>query len=123
MRFSCDTNGLLQVEATVVSTGAAAQVVIQRGDHVLHGEALDQALAALDRLKIEPRELLPNRFSLERAHRVFEVLDAAHKPALDGVLLRFEGALQAGEPARIAAARAALDEVVDALVQRLGLDA
>ncbi len=122
VRFSHDTNGLLHVEATVVSSGERADVVIQRRAEALEGDALTAALAAMERLKVEPRELLPNRYSLERAHRVFEGLNAEQKPLLDGVLLRYEAALQRGEPAAIAATRAALDRVVADLVADLGLD-
>jgi len=121
VRFTHDTNGLLQVEATVVSTGATAQAVMQRAGH-LGGTDLDAAVAALDRLKIEPAELLPNRFSLERAHRVYELIDGDHKEMLDPVLLRYEASLASGEPQAVASAREGLDKVVAALVERFDLD-
>lgn len=122
VRFTHDTNGLLQVEATVDSTGATAETVVQRAGHDLVGTDLDHAVAAMQRLKIEPAELLPNRFSLERGRRVFELIDADHKELLDPVLLRYEAALQSGEPLAIAATRSDLDRVVQALVDRLDLD-
>ncbi len=122
VRFTHDTNGLLQVEATLDSTGATVQVLIQRAGHDLVGTDLDQAVAALDRLKIEPADLLPNRFSLERAHRVYELLDADHKEHLDPVLLAYEAALKDGEPQAIANRRATLDRVVQVLAERFDLD-
>lgn len=120
VRFSHDTNGLLEVEATVPSTGEVVSSVFERGADLSEADRA-QALAALAALKIPPQEQLPNRFALERARRLFEMLPhGSERETLDHALSRFEAAL-VREDVHAPKARQAVIETVEMLAKRLGI--
>ena len=52
VRFTYDINGLLEVEATVVSTGESQSIVIEGNPGVLSAEEIEKRLAELGRFKI-----------------------------------------------------------------------
>lgn len=122
VRFSHDASGLLEIEATVASTREHATVVLERGGHHYDEEAQATARASLARLKIHPRELLPNRWLLERATTVVEHLTGHSREAIEAQLLAFEAALDAGDPARIERWREPLSAHVAQLERQLELD-
>lgn len=122
VRFTHDANGLLEVEATVPATDKQVRTVIERQPGQLPEEARRRAVEALEALKTPPRELLPNRYALERAQRVFEGLRPEHKAWLDAPLLRFEAALAEEEPKEITASRLALISATDRICRIVGLE-
>lgn len=112
LTFLHDLNGLLKVEARVASTGDAATVVIEQQAGRLTPEERARAEAALARLNVHPRELLPNRMLLEHAHTRHVRLDKSAKALLDPVLLAFEDALERQDADDIQAAAAQLTEAL-----------
>lgn len=100
--FTHDLNGLLEVEATVVSTGKRAAVIIEQRAGRLDAEARERAVEALARLKVYPRDLLPNRLLLEEALTRNARLSPDARRLLDGPLLAFEDALERQQPEAIA---------------------
>jgi len=94
LAFIHDLNGLLQVEATVVSTGHKAHILIEQRAGRLTATQLKAARAALARLNVHPRDLLPNRLLLEHAHTRHLRLSTPQRELLDPVLLAFEDALE-----------------------------
>jgi molecular chaperone HscC len=99
--FTHDVNGLLEVEATVVSTGEVATLVVERREGRLSEAARARAVAALARLKTHPRELLPNKLLLEAALARHARLDPGQRELLDGPLLAYESALERQQPEAI----------------------
>ena len=110
--FVHDLNGLLQVEATVVSTGVQARILIGQRSGRLTPTQLESAQATLDRLNVHPRDLLPNRLLLEHAHTRILRLTPRQREMLDPVLLAFEDALARQDSA-------AVDQTAQALEQAL----
>lgn len=110
--FAHDLNGLLEVEATPVGAGKPVAVVIEQQAGRLTPAERAKALVALAKLKVLPRDLLPNRLILEEALTRHARLRAEQRQLLDGPLLRFEAALEGQDPAVIAAAAAALREAL-----------
>lgn len=108
LAFTHDINGLLEVEATVVSTEAQVAVVFEQRAGRLGAAEREAAIAALARLKVVPADLLPNRLLLEEALTRHQRLDAEGKRLLDGPLLAFEDALARQQPEAVAAAGEAL---------------
>lgn len=108
LAFTHDLSGLLEVEATVVSTGASVAAVFERRAGRMSDEERAAAIAALERLKVLPVDLLPNRLLLEEALSRHAVLDPAGRQLLDGPLLAFEDALSRQQPEAIAEAAADL---------------
>lgn len=109
LSFAHDLNGLLDVEATVVSTGRVANLVIEQHAGRLNTAQREAAIAALSALKVHPRDLLPNRILLETAHTLHARLSPRQRQFLDGPLFAFEDALsrQDSEAAAVAAAAVA----------------
>lgn len=110
--LSCDVNGLLEVEATVVATGRKASIVIDQHPGQLSPEEREGALRALQSLKTHPRELLPNRHLLERAYAEFEFLDPRGRAQLEPFLFAFEAALERQAPDEVRPAAELLRRVL-----------
>lgn len=121
VRFAHDLNGLLAVDVTVPATGARHQLLLHRGRQRLEGEAWEAAVAALERLRTPPRELLPNRYLLERAARLHVLLPASEAAGIDAALTSFEAALDIGDTGLIERRRAVLTGMVEALTERYHL--
>ncbi len=93
VRFSYDMNGILEVDVTVLATGKIYSKVIEQRPGTLTPAEVQDALNKLIPLKIRPRDLLPNRARIERAHRLFTELIGPAREQLDQALSRFEVAL------------------------------
>lgn len=101
--FTHDINGLLEVEAVVQTTGKRASIVLDRQGRLSPADR-ERAIEALARLKIIPRDLLPNRLLLEEALSRHARLPPEGRRLLDGPLFSFEDALAREQPEAIAAA-------------------
>jgi molecular chaperone HscC len=112
LAFVHDLNGLLQVEATVVSTGEKAKIVIEQRAGRMTDAQLRAARSALERLNVHPRDLLPNRLLLEHAHTRHLRLNLRQRELLDPVLLAFEDALERQDTVAVAEAGQALEAVL-----------
>jgi molecular chaperone HscC len=112
VRFTQDLNGLLEVEATVTATGEQASVIIERGQGRMDEAARRSAIRALQRLKLHPRELLPNRYLIEKANRLYGSLPRQQKEFLDIRLFDFEKALDAQDPEQMRLARQELERAL-----------
>lgn len=112
LAFAHDLNGLLQVEATVVSTGEKATLLIEQQEGRLSPEELERAREALQRLNVHPRNLLPNRLLLEHAQTRYTRLPQRARDLLDPLLLRFEDALERQHPEDIAEAAQLLEKAL-----------
>lgn len=97
VRFTYDINGLLQVEATVVSTGETHEVLLEQNPGVLAPQEVRQRLAALSALKVHPRDQQENLLLMARAERLYEELLWA-RDDLQAALVNFRGALDSQDP-------------------------
>ncbi len=113
VRFTYDTSGLLEVDATVASTGAHHHLVIEGNPGRLSPAEISERLAALAHLKISPREQAENVAALARAERLFEELLGSQRAAVGEWIGQFLGALDLGDPHQIAAGRALLLQRLD----------
>jgi molecular chaperone HscC len=109
VRFTYDMNGLLEVEVTVLHSGKKLTEVFQQRPGTLTQEQIDEAIRALRRLKVHPRESPPNRARLERANRLYADLVGDLRDRLTGLTDRFESALAAQDEDRIRISGASLD--------------
>lgn len=113
VRFSYDANGLLVVDIADVHTGEITNVVIQQREHELVGEALAEALKALDRIKIHPREHQENAVLLERCKRLYEDRLGAERMQIQEALVAFQNALDGQDPEVIARVRGQVQSFLD----------
>ena len=115
VRFTYDINGLLEVEATVVSTGESQSVVIEGNPGVLSAEEIEKRLAELGRFKIHPREQEENRAVMARAERLYEELLGDHRDFLSRQIAHFETILERQVPEEISEARQRFTELLNQL--------
>jgi molecular chaperone HscC len=90
VRFTCDVNGLLQVEATVRKTQQTLSLVIEGNPGLLTPAQIAERLQALGNLKIHPRDQIENRTLLARAERLYEQCRGHEREWLGAQILRFE---------------------------------
>ncbi len=109
IRFTYDLNGVLEVEATVVSTKKTVSRVLTRHAKGLSEEQVRRAVREMEKLKAHPREDAPNRYLLARAERVFKELSADLRRTLGDLIDGFEAGLESRDPEAIARHRHGLE--------------
>ena len=99
VRFTCDLNGILEVGMTLVSTGRKESFVVEQRPGTLTVAEIALAREAMQRLKLHPRDSLPNLTALARAE------------ALSNAISIFRGTLDLQSPGDISVARGELTEL------------
>lgn len=113
VRFTYDVNGLLEAEMTVEETGEKHRLIIEENPGVLTPEQIEEKLAALAKLKIHPRELLPNATLMARADRLYQQTLGEQRHWIAQETARFQALLETQDEAAISAARNAFRAVLD----------
>ena len=113
MRFTYDLNGVLEAEATVLTTGQKFRHVVTRLAEGLTEDQIAVALEQMQELKKDPRDDQVNRFMLRRAERLYSQLDLQARDYLGQVLDLFEMALESRDPTQIEEARNRLGSFLD----------
>jgi molecular chaperone HscC len=113
IRFTYDINGLLEVEATVLSTEQTERLVIEQNPGVLSPEEIGTRLEALEGLKIHPRDQSRNRTALARAERLYQERLGEIRHFLGEQIARFETILAGQDPREIDEAQASLNELLN----------
>ena len=108
VRFSYDVNGVLDVDATVAATGKTATFAIERAPGRLSKKEQEATGERLQRLKLHPREALPNVTALARADALFVELTGPERSLLGTSIAHFRAALEAQDANLIASLREAL---------------
>ncbi|MFZ5891474.1 MAG: Hsp70 family protein [Myxococcota bacterium] len=101
VRFSYDMNGVLDVDATIVSTKKAASFTIERVKGQLSSREIAETRQRLSRLKFHPRDALPNITALSRAEALYVELTGAARDYLNEALVHFRAALESQDPEQI----------------------
>lgn len=120
VRFTYDLNGILEVDTTVGSTGRTHTLVIERSPGRLSKEQIAAAQARMKRLKLHPRDSLPNATALARADALYVELSGPAREVLGEVIVAFRAALESQDASAIEPMRARLVAVVRQLRSRNG---
>jgi molecular chaperone HscC len=113
-RFTYDNNGLLQVEVTEHHSGHKHELILEQNPGLLDPGQIRERLAALQALKIHPREQQDNLSLLARAERMYEeYLDLREQ--IQAWIVAFRGALDTQDLRLIDEHRQRLGEALDAL--------
>lgn len=118
VRFTYDPSGLLEVETISVTTGVKRTLVIEGNPGVLSNEEIAARLAALDAIKVHPRDQTENQALLARGKRLYEERLSYERDAIGDALVDFTAALDEQDTERLCLARNALE----ALFRRLDGD-
>lgn len=113
VRLTYDVNGLLQVEATLVRSGATHTLIIEGNPGMLSEAEIAQRFAQLAELKIHPRDQMANRTLLARGERLYQQLRGMPREQLGKQITLFERALESQERHVIAPAATEFTQVLD----------
>jgi molecular chaperone HscC len=113
VRFTYDTSGLLEVQATIVSSGRIEKLVIEGNPGVMQPDEIAKRLASLAKLKIHPRDDMKMRALMARAARLYEERLGDVRAVIGRALGHLTAALERQEPEEIEAASNALANVLD----------
>jgi molecular chaperone HscC len=113
VRFTYDTSGLLEVQATILSSGRIEKLVIEGNPGVMQPDEIAKRLAALAKLKIHPRDDMKMRALTARAARLYEERLGDTRAVIGRALGRLTAALDRQEPEEIEAASSALSSLLD----------
>ncbi len=114
VRFTYDTSGLLEVEATVLNTGVTERLLIEGNPGSLSREEIEARLKDLAKLKLHPRDDTENAALVARGQRLFEQRLGHTRSVIGDALTGFIAALEAQAPDRIRITREHLRQVLEA---------
>jgi molecular chaperone HscC len=117
VRFTYDTSGLLEVQATILGSGRIEKLVIEGNPGVMQPDEIARRLAALAKLKIHPRDDMQTRALVARAARLYEERLGDTRAMIGRALGRLTASLERQKPDEIEAARLALSALLDELDQ------
>lgn len=115
VRFTYDMSGLLEVDVTVLHSGARFHATIEERPGTLSKAQIADIRARLQPLRIASRDRPQHRARLERASRAFARLVGPERAALAACLDAFEQALATDRPDEIEPAAAQLDALLASL--------
>lgn len=119
VRFTYDTSGLLAVDVRVCSTGAKFSELIDNLSQALSPDERAKRLKEMESFKVNPREEEPNIALAGAINHLHEMLLGEDRAAAQDILLRFEMALASQDPNFIAAERALIYGLLEALENTL----
>ncbi len=114
VRFTYDVNGLLQVEVREHATGKVHELVLEQNPGLLGADDIRERLAALQALKVHPREQQENLQALARAERLYEEY-LAQRNLLQEWIARFRSVLESQDTDLVDAHRRQLHQAMDEL--------
>ncbi|KFN41064.1 molecular chaperone HscC [Arenimonas oryziterrae] len=115
VRFTYDVNGVLQVEATVLSTGGKHELILQQNAGVLTQAEIRSRLDSLAALKVHPRDHQENLALIARADRLYAESLGATREQVQQWLVQFIAELDRQDMASIARHRQDFSAALDAL--------
>jgi molecular chaperone HscC len=113
VRFTYDTSGLLEVQATILSSGRIEKLVIEGNPGMMQPDEIAKRLTALAKLKIHPRDDMKMRALMARAARLYEERLGDTRAAIGRALGQLTAALERQEPEEIEAAGGLLSALLD----------
>jgi molecular chaperone HscC len=113
IRFTYDTSGLLEVEATCLATGRCDRLVIEGNPGMLQPDEIARRLASLAKLKVHPRDDAANRALMARAERLYEERLGDTRAMIGEAISGLTLALDRQNPDEIDKARKRLSELLD----------
>ncbi|WP_341708461.1 molecular chaperone HscC [Halopseudomonas sp.] len=110
VRFTYDINGVLEVQAGVVSTGMRSSLVIQNTTSEIDEQTLAKLLKEMEKLKFHPREDSANIALLGEAERMWAEALGDERNYLEELIQYFEAAMDSQDLQRCADARRLVEE-------------
>ena len=122
VRFTYDINGILEVEATSLTTGQSINTLLVGEGSGLTEQQARQRMEQLQALKIHPRDREENRLLLAKAQRLWEEALGEERLVIGRIAQGFGEALASQEQGRILRASAKVKELLERLEEGLSLE-
>lgn len=113
IRFTYDTNGILEVMTKVVSTGHEQSLLIENSDVNMSKDQIEESFKKLSSIKLHPREEAQNIALFARAERLYEETLGDSRNYVGHIIGQFEQALDTQDHEVAKQAREDLDKVLD----------
>ena len=94
IRFSYDSNGVLDIDVKVIATGVTANKVILSGDCKLNESELQVSLNRLAKFKFHPREEEENRTLIATGEKLYTFASGDLREQISNNIKWFEGVLE-----------------------------
>ena len=112
VRFTYDINGILEVEAKVVSTGVKKSKLIINGD--LSEEEKNEKIKMLEEIKIQSENKNKDKLLLERANRIYaEIVNTEIRNHISEYLENYQKIVVTGDRIRIQKTKKSFSEFLD----------
>ena len=112
VRFTYDINGILEVEAKVVSTGVKKSKLIINGD--LSEEEKNEKIKMLEEIKIQSENKNKDKLLLERANRIYaEIVNTEIRNHISDYLENYKMVVATGDRIRIQKTKKNFSEFLD----------
>jgi molecular chaperone HscC len=113
VRFTYDSNGILEADVRIPMTGEAHTLVIENNPGVLTPAEIQERLKALEALKIHPREQQVNTHLAARLERLYQEYLGDARERVGMWASQFQQALETQDERQISEVRKHLAEQVD----------
>ncbi len=97
VRFTYDTNGILEVEAFVPSTGKKYSTVLTQPQSSLTEQEIAEAVKRMQAVKFYPRDELENQRLLRYCERLVGEVSPMHREQLESAIDVLESAMSSGD--------------------------
>jgi len=112
VRFSYDVNGLLDVNVDVLDKPIQVEKTIDMSPTGISKEEIEASREKLSKLKVHPREKIPNIVLLNKLHKLYEETLGHARKSIEMLIISFEEALSSQDSRHIDKARQHIHEVL-----------
>lgn len=112
VRYTYDTSGILEVEATPVATKKTLRLVIEGTPGTMTRAEIDKRLKELAALKIHPRDEQENAAIIARLRAAYENSLGDQRQHIGHILAQFEAVLHTHDKRQIQDARTQIEEIL-----------
>ncbi|MBY9067256.1 molecular chaperone HscC [Hyphomonas sp. WL0036] len=112
VRYTYDTSGILEVEATILATKKLHRLVIEGNPGAMPREEIEKRLKALSSLKIHPRDEQENAAIIARLRAAYENSLGETRLYVGRILAEFESVMHSQDKRAIQEVRKQIDEIL-----------
>lgn len=119
LRYTYDINGILMVDATVISTGVTEHLLIVNEENGMQQDEIQMYVKKLEELKIHPKDKEENKLLLERGEKLYKETTGIVRNRIEIGLLNFSNILNRQDDMEIERYRIKLNSLYEEVEQYL----
>jgi len=122
VRYTYNINGILEVEACVLSTCETRRLVIESRHGNMTEREIEESLIKLAGIKIHPRDRTENRLILARAERMYEESLSDIRQYIGNAIFKFENILELQDEKKTREAAEEIKKILDQVEGRFSFE-